>query len=76
MNILYASNSFILIYGYSFFSFRCILLKMVGRLILAIIRGGRVLSNIGPEDEIREGDTIVVIGKRESRDKLEELEFS
>ena len=49
---------------------------MVGQLILAIIRGERVISNIGHEDEIREGDTIVVIGKRESRDKLEELEFS
>lgn len=56
--------------------FRCTLLKMVGQLILTIIRGERVISNIGPEDEIREGDTIVVIGKRESRDKLEELEFS
>ena len=76
MNILYASNSFILIYGYSFFSFRCILLKMVGRLILAIIRGERALSNIGPEDEIREGDTVVIIGNRKSLDTLEELEFS
>ncbi|NQE44683.1 hypothetical protein C5S31_01505 [ANME-1 cluster archaeon GoMg2] len=49
---------------------------MVGRLILAIIRGGKVISNIGHENEIREGDTVVVIRQRESLDTLEELEFS
>ena len=51
-------------------------MKIVGQLILAILRAEKVISNIGPEDEIREGDTVVVIGKRESRDKLEELAFS
>ncbi len=49
---------------------------MVGQLILAILRGGKVISNIGPEDKIREGDTVVIIGNRKSLDKLEELEFS
>ena len=49
--------------------------EKVGATIVAIIRGEEVIS-IGPEDEIREGDTVVVIGKRESLDSLEELEFS
>jgi K+/H+ antiporter YhaU regulatory subunit KhtT len=31
---------------------------------------------MGPEDEIRMGDTVVVIWKRESLDTLDELEFS
>ncbi len=44
--------------------------------ILAIIRDKKVISYIGPEDEILEGDTVVVIGNRESLDKLEKLEFS
>lgn len=48
--------------------------EKVGATIVAIIRGEEVIS-IGPEDEIREGDTVVVIGKRESLDKLEELDF-
>ncbi len=45
-------------------------------MILAIIRDKKVISHIGSEDEIQEGDTVVVIGNRESLDKLEELEFS
>jgi voltage-gated potassium channel len=49
--------------------------EKVGTTIVAIIRGEEVI-NIGPEDEIREGDTVVIIGKRESLDKLEELEYS
>jgi len=44
--------------------------------ILAIIRDKKVIAYLGPEDEILEGDTIVVIGNRESLDKLEEFEFS
>jgi len=49
--------------------------EKIGATILAIIRDEKVISNVGPEDEIREGDTVVVIGKRESLDKLEELDF-
>jgi len=48
--------------------------EKVGATIVAIIRGEEVIS-IGPEDEIQEGDTVVVIGKRESLDKLGVLEF-
>ncbi len=47
-----------------------------GVTILAIIRDKKVVSHIGPEDEILAGDTVVVIGNRESLDKLEKLEFS
>ena len=50
--------------------------EKIGATILAIIRDDKVISNIGPEDEIREGDTVVVIGKRESLDKLEDFGFS
>ena len=49
--------------------------EKIGATILAILRGGEVISNIGPEDEIREGDTVVVIGKKESLDKFKELDF-
>ncbi len=47
-----------------------------GVTILATIRDKKVISHIGSEDEILEGDTVVVIGNRESLDKLEKLEFS
>jgi len=50
--------------------------EKIGAIIIAILRDEKVISNVGPEDEIREGDTVVVIGKKESLDKLEELEFS
>jgi len=50
--------------------------EKIGTTILAIIRDEKVISYIGPEDEILEGDTVVVIGNRESLDKLEKLEFS
>ncbi len=50
--------------------------EKIGAIIIAILRDEKVISNIGPEDEIREGDTVVVIGKKESLDKLEELGFS
>jgi voltage-gated potassium channel len=50
--------------------------EKIGATILAIIRAEKVISYIGPEDEILEGDTVVVVGNRESLDKLEDLEFS
>jgi len=50
--------------------------EKIGATIVAIIRDEKVIASVGPEDEIREGDTVVVIGMRESLDKLEELEFS
>lgn len=48
--------------------------EKIGATIIAIIRGEKVIS-IGPDDEIREGDTVVVIGKKESLDKLDESDF-
>ncbi len=50
--------------------------EKIGTTILAIIRDEKVISYIGPEDEILDGDTVVVIGNRESLDRLEKLEFS
>ncbi|RJS83286.1 potassium channel protein [Methanophagales archaeon] len=47
--------------------------EKVGATIVAIIRGDEVI-NISPEDEIREGDTVVIIGKRELLDKFESLD--
>ncbi|MBE9592321.1 MAG: hypothetical protein IMF19_02465, partial [Proteobacteria bacterium] len=47
-----------------------------GVTILAIIRDKKVIAYLGPEDEIQEGNTVVVIGDRESLDTLEEFEFS
>ena len=49
--------------------------ERVGASIVAIIREGKVIPNVGPEEEIKEGDTVVVIGKKELLDKLEELDF-
>ncbi|HUV02904.1 MAG TPA: potassium channel protein [Desulfobacteria bacterium] len=49
--------------------------ERIGASIVAIIRGGKVISNVGPEDEILEGDTVVVIGKKELLEKLEEMDF-
>ncbi|MHC1610858.1 MAG: potassium channel family protein [Candidatus Methanospirareceae archaeon] len=46
--------------------------ERTGTSIVAIIREGRIIPNVGPEDEIKEGDTLVVIGKKESLDELEE----
>ncbi len=48
--------------------------EKIGATIIAIIRGEKVIS-IGPDDEIREGDTVAVIGKKESLDKLDESDF-
>jgi voltage-gated potassium channel len=50
--------------------------EKIGVTILALIRDRNVISRIGPEDEIQVGDTVVVLGNRESLDKLVELEFS
>ena len=47
----------------------------MGASIVAIIRNGKVISSVGPEDEILEGDTVVVLGKKERVAKLEELDF-
>lgn len=47
----------------------------VGASIVAIIRNEKVISSVGPEDEILEGDTVVIIGKKERMEKLEELDF-
>ncbi|RLG35239.1 hypothetical protein DRN80_02215 [Methanosarcinales archaeon] len=49
--------------------------EKIGAIIIAIIRGEKVISNVGPEDEILEGDTVVVIGKRESLSRLEGTDF-
>ena len=49
--------------------------ERLGASIVAIIRDGQVISNVGPEDEILEGDTVVVIGKKELLEKLEEMDF-
>jgi voltage-gated potassium channel len=49
--------------------------EKIGATILAIVRAEKVIANIGPEDEIREGDTVVVIGNRKSLDKLDESDF-
>jgi voltage-gated potassium channel len=49
--------------------------EKIGVSIVAIIREGKVIANVGPEDEIKEGDTVVVIGKKDSLAKLEELDF-
>jgi voltage-gated potassium channel len=49
--------------------------ERVGASIVAIIRAGKVIANVGPEDEIKEGDTVVIIGEKKLLDKLEELDF-
>lgn len=49
--------------------------ERIGASIVAIIRNGSVIANVGPEDEILEGDTVVVIGKKELLEKLEEMDF-
>jgi voltage-gated potassium channel len=49
--------------------------EKMGMSIVAIIRNGGVIANVGPEDEILEGDTVVVIGKRELLERLEEMDF-
>lgn len=49
--------------------------ERIGASIVAIIREGKIIANVGPEDEIREGDTVVVIGKKDSLEKLEALDF-
>jgi voltage-gated potassium channel len=51
------------------------LTEKIGTIIIALIRDDTVISYVGPEDEIREGDTVLVVGKKESLEKLEELEF-
>ena len=47
---------------------------VIGATILAIIRDDKVISDVGPEDELRVGDTVVVIGKKKSLEKFEELD--
>ncbi len=49
--------------------------ERIGASIVAIIRDGKVIASVGPEDEIRAGDTVVVIGKKASLEKLEEMDF-
>ncbi len=49
--------------------------EKIGAIIIAIIRGEKVISNVGPEDEILEGDTVIVVGKRRSLDRLDEMDF-
>jgi len=49
--------------------------ERIGASIVAILRDGRVISSVGPEDEILEGDTVVVIGKKERVEKLEDMDF-
>ena len=48
--------------------------EKIGATILAIIRDDKVISDVGPEDELRVGDTVVVIGKKKSLEKFEELD--
>ena len=38
--------------------------EKIGATIIAIVRAEKIISNIGPEDEIRVGDTVVVIGEK------------
>ena len=38
--------------------------EKIGAIIIAIVRGEKIISNIGPEDEILVGDTVVVIGEK------------
>jgi voltage-gated potassium channel len=47
--------------------------ERIGASIVAILRDGRVISSVGPEDEILEGDTVVVIGQKERIEKLEDF---
>ena len=49
--------------------------ERIGASIVAIIRNGNVIANVGPEDEILEGDTVVVIGKKELLETLEDMDF-
>lgn len=48
--------------------------EKIGATILAIIRDDKVISDVGPEDELLVGDTVVVIGKKKSLEKFEELD--
>ncbi|MEA3488046.1 MAG: potassium channel protein [Euryarchaeota archaeon] len=48
--------------------------EKIGATIVAIIRDDKVISDVGPEDELRVGDTVVVIGKKKSLEKFEELD--
>ena len=47
--------------------------ERIGASIVAILRDGRVISSVGPEDEILDGDTVVVMGQKERIDKLEDF---
>ncbi len=49
--------------------------ERIGASIVAILRDGRVISSVGPEDEILEGDTVVVMGRKERLERLEEMDF-
>lgn len=48
--------------------------EKIGATILAIIRDGKIISAVGPEDELRVGDTVVVIGEKNSVEKFEMLD--
>ena len=49
--------------------------ERTGAMVIAIIRGGKIISNISPEEEIKAGDTVVFIGSKKALKRLEELEF-
>jgi len=38
-------------------------------------RTGKVISSVRPDDKILEGDTVIVIGKKERVEKHEEMDF-
>jgi len=38
-------------------------------------RTGKVISCVRPDDKILEGDTVIVIGKKERVEKHEEMDF-
>ncbi len=48
--------------------------EKIGATIVAIIRDDKVISDVGPEDELRVGDTVLVIGQKKSLEKFEELD--
>jgi len=49
--------------------------ERTGAVIIAIIRGNRIISNIHPDEVIREGDIVVFIGSKKALEKLEKIEY-
>jgi voltage-gated potassium channel len=47
--------------------------QQTGAMVLAILRNNHVISNPGAEDEILEGDLLIVLGLREQLRRLEEV---